>query len=448
MAHVVIVGLGPGGQFAVKGVADHDRRAKLTILEKRPYDAFSPCSLPLVIEGLIPSVEDIKFPVQAPRNAEKVLQANVVSIHPSEHMVKVDVDGEMRDVQYDGLVLALGSTPRQLPIPGLHEHAGRGVHFMYTPEDTHAMIERVGGKSAGTVAVLGAGPLGLEGAWALREKGWNVHVFEMLPSVIPRFGDARVSGEVQKYLEGHGIVVHLETSLDAVLGDGDTVTGVRFGEKELTVDMVLSGAGSVPNTKLAEDAGIEVTRQGIVVDDHMRTSVPDVYAVGDCVGCRHFMTGEVFQPLLATPAYKQGIVAGANAAGGDRVYEGSLATFVTVFGDMEISSTGLSEDMAKTHGKDVVSVSVKTPAKPHYLVPEGPDIHVRLVVEKDTGLVLGAQAMGPGASYRVNVVALAITKGCVIEDLSDTELAYCPPVQELYDVLNVCADVIRKRLGR
>jgi NADH oxidase (H2O2-forming) len=444
---IVIIGLGTGGLYSSRAASRLDRKAEITIVEKRSYDMFSPCGLPYAIEGVVESFEDLKHTVPSTRQLKKLLRHEALSIDTEGKRVQVK-DLESREtswLEYDSLVISTGSQPTILPIPGAKELLGRGVHVVTNPENAEAL--RDAALESKRAVVVGGGAIGLEIAIALKELGLEVWVTKRSPPPFPRNLDPDMGKIISGYLEEKGLHILFGKGIDAINGE-DRVESVVIAGETIPTDIVVMAVGVRPESTLAEKAGVSTERGGILVDERMETSVKDVYAIGDCVRSFSGIDGEPSYVALATTAFKQAAVAGVNAAGGDAAYDGNLGTFVSFIGELEVSCTGYNSAAAERNGFKVVTGRANMQIKPRWM-PGAKDISVKLVVDAETGRILGGQAIAEeGAAWRMNVVALAIRQKMTIQEFGKIELAYCPAVSELYDPLQVAIDTANRRLAR
>jgi NADH oxidase (H2O2-forming) len=264
---------------------------------------------------------------------------------------------------------------------------------------------------------------------------------------LPRNLDPDMGKKLLEYLEGHGLHIHFGKGIDKING-GENVDSVTIAGEDIPADIVVMAVGVVPQSKLAEEAGINVERGYVVVNDRMETSIKDIYALGDCTVSHSGVDGKPVTVALATTAFMQGSVAGVNAAGGDKVYDGSLGTFVSYIGEIEVSCTGYNSTTAERNGFNVITGRANMLTKPGWM-PDAKNISVKLVADADSGRLLGGQAIGEeGASWRINIVALAVKQRMTVEDFVAIELAYCPAVSELFDPLVVAADILNRRYNR
>lgn len=444
---IVIIGLGTGGLYSSRGASRFDREAELTIIERRDYDMFSPCGLPYAIEGKVPSFEDLKHSVPTTRRLKKLTSHEALSIDTKGKKVEVkDLgSGEVFWLNYDSLIISTGSEPIILPIPGAQKLLGKGVYVVTNPEEAEVM--RDAALASERAVVVGGGAIGLEIAFALKELGLDVYVTKRSPPPFPRNLDPDMGKKISEYLESKGLHILFGKGIDGI-NCKDRVESVVIAGETIPTDIVVMAVGVRPKSGIAEEAGIATERGAIITDERMETSVKDVYAIGDCSLSFSGVDGKPITVALATTAYRQAVIAGINAAGGDERYDGSLGTFVSFIGDLEIACTGYNSETAERNGFKTISGRANMQTKPGWM-PGAKDISVKIVVDADSGRLLGGQCIGEeGAAWRVNVISVAIKNRMTIEDFSRIELAYCPAVSDLYDPLLVAADVAYRRFKR
>ena len=439
--------MGTGGLYASRAASRTDRNAQITIVEKRDYDMFSPCGLPYAIEGLVPSFEDLKHSVPSTRQLSKLTSHEARSIDIKGKRVEVRnlESGDTLWLHYDSLIISTGSKPVILPIPGANELLGKGVHVVTNPEEAEGL--RDAALKNDRAVVVGGGAIGLEIAFALKVLGLDVWVTKRSPPPFPRNLDPDMGKVISEYLDSKGLHILFGKGIDRINGE-KRVESVEIAGETIPTDIVVMAVGVRPESRLAEEAGLVTERGAVVTDERMMTSVEDVYALGDCSVSFSGVDQKPASIALATTAFMQATIAGVNAAGGDAVYSGSMGTFVSFIGDLEVSCTGYNTDTAKRNGFDVIAGRANMQTKPSWM-PEAKDISVKIVVDSETGRILGGQAIGEeGAAWRINVISVAIKNKMIIEDFSRIELAYCPAVSDLYDPLLVAADVALRRFNR
>jgi len=448
--NIVIVGLGAGGLYASRSALSFNRNCRVTFIEKRDFDQFSPCGLPFVIEGVVGDFEELKYHVPEVKNKLiKLLRHEAVSVDPLKRIVTAADLAASREIEvpYDALILANGASPIQLRIPGAAEFVGRGIHFVSDIDNSRALLEAALARgNRGGAVVVGGGAAGLEVAVALRRRGLDVTVTKRTPDPFPRNLDPEMGKLIVGELEGLGMRVLFGKGIDRIDGDRQVTSATIDGER-IPCGIVVMAVGMRGNTRLAETASAAVTDGLVVVDDRMATSVKGIYAIGDLVRTYSRIDRTPATMPLATSAYRQGMTAGVNAAGGEAVYPGALNTFLTKVGDLEIAATGYTLRTATELGYDARAVSTKREIRPHYM-PDATEVHLRAIVNVADGKILGAQAVGrEGAAWRINLLALAIHGGMTLHDLLDAELSYNPPISQMVDPLSQLAEVGIKRLG-
>jgi len=446
--NVVIIGLGVGGLYASKYASGTNRKANVTIIEKRDFDQFSPCGLPYAIEGVVKDFAELQYSVPEVGRLKKLLSHEVRSIDILEKKLTVKnlKTGGVSEIAWDSLVLATGAEPITLPIPGAKELVGKGVHFCTNPSNAMALREAALSSKKKAACVVGGGATGLEIAAALKVLGLDVHVTKRTPPVMADIFDPEMGELVMNKLAELGIHQYFGKGIDSVNGT-DRVESVTIKGQVIPCDMVVMAVGMKARTYLAEGTGIIANKNGFVTNERMETNVPGVFAVGDCAESFSRLDGSRGPALLATTAYRQGAIAGINAVGGDAKYKGFYNTFVSLVGDMELAATGLNLEAAQKAGHaNAKAISVKGAIKPHYIANNS-ELSLRLVVDGDTGKILGGQAIGKeGAAWRINVIGIMASKGMTVYDLQDTEFAYCPPVSDVFDLLSRAADIAVKRV--
>ena len=444
MVNIVIIGLGSGGFAAFLAIRRTDPDAFITIIEKRSYQMFSPCGMPYAIEGII-DLDKLSFSLPEDKHSTKLLMHEAISIDPiaKNVMAKNLGTGEILSIPYDFLIIAQGAVPFIPPIKGARENLGNGVYVLHDIESAHTISDHA--EKARKVVVVGAGPIGLEIAVALRTKGLGVVVVEMLSYAMPRALDRDMAKLVERPLEASGIKLIFDQSVKSI--NGSPVNSISVGNEIIETDMVILASGVRANFEIARNAGIEHGNWGIRTNAGMETKIKGIYAVGDCIETASLINHRPTMMQLSSTAYRQGMVAGTNAAGGYDTYEGALGTFVTVLGNLEIAATGFNEFAAESAGYKIVSGKAHGKSKPEYY-PGAKDITVKIIADARTGKVLGGQAVGEGAGAFINVISLGIRCNIDVFSMARTEMAYCPMVGENYNVLNKAADFATRKLEK
>lgn len=444
-----------GGTAAGLSAASKAKRRRpdmeIQVFEKSGYISYGACGLPYFVGGMIDQPEDlVAVSAETMKNKRGIpawVRHEVVSIHRTDKTVKVVCldTGEETIHSYDKLVIATGAVPGVPPIPGI---GSEGVFYLRNVEDGIRLKEKVRG-GAKNACIIGGGFIGLELAEELALSGLKVTVFEQLPRLLP-FLHESFSQSVLENLEQHGVTVHRGTGVAEILTEQGKAHWVRTTGGEIAAaDFVLVSAGVRPATRLARDAGLELgMKETIVVDDEMRTSDPDIWACGDCVQMKHLVTGRPVYVPLGTTANKQGRIAGGNVAGGHDTFKGVLGSMVTKVFDQYIAATGLSLEQAEEAGFDAVSSIITKMDKASYY-PGGRDSRICMIFDRKTGRLLGAQGLGgESIAGRMNVLAAAITRTMTVEEISELDLVYAPPVAPVYDPILIAAGQALKKVEK
>ncbi|MBU0615127.1 MAG: FAD-dependent oxidoreductase [Nanoarchaeota archaeon] len=420
--NIVIIGLGTAGFAAALAIKKQDRSAMITIIDKTGKLQHS-CGLPYALEGKM-GFDSLAHDIGAERMNINLVVDEVTGINIKDN----DVSTKDKTYSYDKLIFDTGSSPMIPPI----DIKSDKIYTVWDIASTRRLEH-----AKGDVAVIGAGAIGLETAMALKKRGCHVTVIDMLSSILPKAIDQDMSDIAITNLD---IDFKLGKRLISIENDQ-----IKLEDETLTSDFIIMATGARPNTELAEKAGLKVNKQGIEVNEKMQTSDKDVYAVGDCAEVWSMINHQRYNPMIATTGYKQGTIAGINAAGGMAAYQGALSTFVTVLDNLEISATGFNTFFAEKSGYEVVIGKSRSYNKPSWF-PGAEPISLKIIADKKTGKVLGCQAVGKDSSRFINVVSAAIAKEMTLQELSDVELAYCPAVSDCYDVLHQAVDLALRKL--
>jgi NADPH-dependent 2,4-dienoyl-CoA reductase/sulfur reductase-like enzyme/rhodanese-related sulfurtransferase len=433
---IVIVGGSAGGASAAAKARRTDEKAKVIIFERGPYVSYANCGLPYYVGGDTESRDDL-FLVSPERfnerfNVEVRVNHEVMAIDRKEKRVRVVAlkQGEEFAQPYDKLILATGAVPLRPPIPGIDK---KNIFTLWTVPDADRIKGLLAARKPRKAAVVGAGSIGLESAEALKNLGLEVFLVEMMPQVYPGL-DPEMAQFIASHLESMGIKLFLGSPVARFLGE-EAVDGIELDNgQRLAVDLVIMAAGGLPQTQLAREAGLEIGPSGgVVTNERMETSDPDIYAAGDMAEITHLVTGRKMRLALAGPANKEGRVAGANAAGGNLRFVGAWGSAIIKVGKLTAARTGLSEKEAREAGLDYYVSYTHSPDHANYY-PGAQTMALKLVVERETGRLLGGQAVGPqGVDKRIDVLATAIYSKLTVEDLEHLDLAYSPPYSSAKD---------------
>ncbi len=438
---ILVVGYGTAGSTAAAYAKLQCRGCEVVAVEARSYPVYHPCSIPEAIAGGV-GFERLREKQPLTAGVEVYTGRRVVNIDSSAKTAELD-NGKL--LNYDALILTPGSRPA-VPSP-LRELAGHARVFTVKNVEDGERIRQTAVRSR-RAAVVGAGAIGLEVAMALRRLGLEVHVFELLDQVLPGVLDPDMAKSVEKALRQEGVQLHLSEPIVSARPSGE-VLKVETEARGLEADLVVIAAGMRPDTELARLAGLKLGELGgVVVDERMETSVQGIYAAGDVVETTNLLTGKKVLSMFASTAFRQGRVAGINAGGGSATYKGTLTPWLIHLFTTNVGGVGLTERQAEESGYKPLSIRVQAMDKPAY-VKGASRVVVKLVVDKETGRLLGAQFAGSTnlAKY-IDVASALIQKGSLLGDLIDLETAYMPRFSEVYTPLFAAAEALQRKLTR
>ena len=430
---VVVIGSGAAGLTAASNIRKYDENAEITVITREKYLAYSPCAIPYVLGGEIESFESIIM--HEPEDYKKkginvVREAEVYDIVSNENKVDYRVKKEEKElnksVHYDYLVIAAGGTPFIPPVEGIKL---KGVFKVRTIEDGVKIREWA--ENCKKAVVIGAGAIGLETGYELKKRGLDVAVTEMLPQIFPRSLDPDMARIVQKYLESRGVKIILGNPVGKILGEEKVETAVVDNET-LETDMVIMATGVRPQVNLAKQAGCKLGRWAVEVNEKMQTSIPNIYAAGDCVEVVNAITGQNTLSPFGTTAVRQGKVAAKNITGRDTKFNSVLNSSVSKIGAVEIGAVGLTETAANLNGIQIVTGKIKALTRARYY-PGCKPIYIKLICSSK-GRILGCQIIAKETvAERVDTMAMAISKGVTCNELIGMEFSYAPPLSMVVD---------------
>jgi NADPH-dependent 2,4-dienoyl-CoA reductase/sulfur reductase-like enzyme/rhodanese-related sulfurtransferase len=466
---VIIVGGVAGGASCAARLRRLDENAEILMVERGPYVSYANCGLPYHVGGVIEKESNLLVATeQTFRELFKIdcrTRNEVVGISAAEKTVQIKnhATGEVSTERYDKLVLSPGAAPIRPPLPGIDLH---GIFSVRTVPDARTIREWLdrdisdrSGMNSYTgyqtvvkpqnAVVIGGGFIGLEMAENLIHRGLDVTLIEKDDQVMNPL-DTEMAHLVGRYMVRHG--VHLELN-DSVAGFLQSANGplevLTSSGKKLPADIVILAIGVRPETALAKMAGIEVgQRGGIRVDEHMRTSDPDIFAVGDAVEVKDFVTGQWTLVALAGPANRQGRIAADVISGRESSYRGTQGTSICQIFEAAIAQTGTTEKLLTRYGETDYEKIYLYPNSHAGYYPNAKMLAIKVLFRKSDGRLLGAQVLGEaGVAERVNAFAMAIQMGSTIYDLEEAELCYAPPFGSAKDPVNfagmVAGDILR-----
>lgn len=442
---VVIIGGVAGGATAAARIRRLDEQAEIIVFERSGYISYANCGLPYYIGDTITDPEALTL--QTPESFFSRFQITmkvrheVTAIHAERNVVSVKnlETGAEFEERYDKLLLSPGAKPSLPLVPGTDIDR---LFTLRTVEDTFRIKNYINKKNPRSVILAGGGFISLELAENLRHLGMEVTIIQRPKQLMNPF-DEDMASFIHSEMRSHGIRLLLGHTVE---GFEETENGVRVLLKEeapLSADMAVLAIGVSPDTRLAEMAGLKLgIKNSIIVNERMETSVPNIFAVGDAVQVKHFVSGEDSLISLAGPANKQGRIAADNICGKDSRYSGSQGSSIIKVFNMTAAVTGLNEKSAKKAGLSVDKVILSPMSHAGYY-PGGKVMTMKVVFEKETYRLLGAQIVGyEGVDKRIDVLATAIRAGMKATDLNELDLAYAPPYSSAKDPVNMAGFMI------
>ena len=429
--------------------------AEVTLVDENVYISYGGCGIPYYVSGEVQNLDDLRAtPYHTIRDPEFFRAMKGVTVRNQTRALSIDraaktllvkdvISGKEEELPYDKLVLATGASPRVPPVEGKDL---KNVLSLTRLEAADAIRTACQEGKVNEAVIVGGGFIGLEAAVALADMwGVKVSVVEMMDQILPGVLSHSLARMAEHDCVSHKVDVYPSEKVLKLEGKDGAVSKVVTDKRELPAQLVIFAAGFIPNGRLAKDAGLDVAPFGaVVVDEHMRTSDPAIYAGGDCVAIRNIITDKLGYLPLGSMANRQGRVIGTNLAGGDATFPGYVGTWAVKLFEMSFCGTGLTVERARKEGYDAIGVSVEQLDRAHFY-PEKNMMSLELVVDKPTRRVLGIQgacSAGDALKARVDAVAGVLQYARpTVEDISNLEVSYAPPFASAMDVVNVVGNV-------
>lgn len=444
MNKTVIVGGVAGGASCAARLRRLDEQAEIILLERGEYISYANCGLPYYIGDVISTRDSLLV-----MKEETMKERYRIDVRTRNEVLSIDKTNKTLTIlnhktketyteNYDTLVLSTGSSPVRPPIPGIDSNK---IQTIWTVSDTDRIKSMMKEQHVRSAAVIGGGFIGLEMAENLKHANLDVSIIEMQDQVMAPF-DYEMAQVLHENILSNGVHLYLKDGVESFHDNGSDVTITLKSGKEITTDMVILSIGVKPNGELAKQAGLHVNaRGGIIVDKYLKTSDPNIYAVGDVIEVEDFISKEPTMIPLAGPANKQGRIAANNIAGGHEVYHGSLGTSVAKVFDYTAASTGSNEKTllrrGMIKGKDYETILISQNSHAGYY-PGATPLYLKLLFAMDDSKILGAQIVGvDGVDKRIDTIATVIRMNGSVTDLKELELAYAPPYSSAKDPVNM-----------
>ena len=444
----VIIGGVAGGASCAARLRRLDADREIVILERGAYISYANCGLPYHVGDVIKNRGALLL-----MTPERMWERFRIDVRVQNEVTEIDREkktvtvrktetGEVYEQPYDNLVIATGSSPLRPRIPGIDNPK---IRTLWTVPDTDEIRSMVQSGTIKTAAVIGGGFIGLEMAENLRHAGLEVSLIEALDQVMAPV-DFELAQMLHENIRSHGVKLYLSDGVDSFAEQGEQVLVKLKSGTEVTADMVILSIGVRANNALAKEAGLKLNeRGGIIVDEHMRTEDPSIYAVGDVIEVEDFVfKGRTMVPL-AGPANKQGRIVADVLAGRDSAYKGTQGSSVAKVFDLTVASTGANEKTLKKRGmekgKDYESLIITQNSHAGYY-PGATPMTLKILFAPDTGRIFGAQIVGrEGVDKRIDTIGVAMRLNGTVSDLKDLELAYAPPYSSAKDPVNMAGYV-------
>ncbi len=440
---LVVIGGDAAGMSAASKVRREHPDREIVVFELGRHTSYAACGMPYFIAGQVESSDHLiaRRPevFRERQNIDVRTRHEVLEIDTAKRRVKVRnlEQGTTFWESWDDLLIATGASPIVPDLPNIN---AEGIFSLSHLQSGIDVFEYMEAHRPGKAVVVGGGYIGIEMAEALLERGLEVALIDMAPEVMVSM-DVDIAGSISQAMKDAGVSVFLGEKLERFETDSrGRLSAVVTDRQTLEAELVILGIGIRPNTRLAKAADIELGANGAIkVNKRLETTVPHVWAAGDCAESFHLVKEEQVFIALGTVANKQGLVAGINISGGTMEFPGVLGTAITRFRDLEISRTGLSEKEAKEIGIRFRVKTIDALTRSHYF-PGSAKLRVKLVVEDGTGRLLGGQIVGGnGAAKRIDTLAVAITARLTAEQLVYLDLAYAPPFSPVWDPVQTAA---------
>lgn len=452
---VVVVGAVAAGPKAAVRIKRLNPDIEVVLIDQDSLISYGGCGIPYYVGGDVADEKELRSTsfhmlrdehfFEEAKGVTTMTSTRVLSIDREKKTIMAErlATNEEEDISYDTLMLATGSEPIIPHIGGIDLD---GVFSVGNLHKAIAIKDRIAKGQVGKAVIIGGGAIGIEMAEAFKDLwGIDATLIEFKDQLLPSLVDWEMADILAKHLRDNGLEIFLGEAATEIIGDDSgKVCGVRTSNRQIEADLVIMAVGVKPRSQLAKEAGLHVSAGGaIVVNEHMQTSDPDIYAAGDCIEITNLVSGSKFFAPLGSLANKQGRVAGDNIAGIPSTFKGGVGSFIMKGFDMSIGSAGLTLNAAKQAGYDA-DISLTSPIDRAHFYPTQAISCFTLVFDRRTRRVLGLQGIGPmgdGVLARINGAAPLLCEGAVIDDFNNIEMAYSPPFSAAIDSINAAAYV-------
>lgn len=437
---IVIIGAGAAGLTLASNLRNNDEESEIIIFTKGKDIAYSPCAIPLVLGGCIESFDDIIMhdaDYYRDRDIQVHLSTTVTGVDSANKEITFEKDSDSQTMTYDKLVIAAGS---DLIAPEFDIDDMDNIYSLANIEDGRVIQESIEGKK--DIVFISNFSIGIESAYELARKGYNVTFLEQSFGILPLFLDGEIAGKLVELNEG----VNFETNANV---EGITTNGsrkeIRYNDKTISADIVILPSSKVPSTSLAGEAGCEIGDFGAVkINEYLQTTVEDIYAIGDCVEVKSHVTGTPTLSPAGTTAVRQAMVLANNLSGNKMTFDPVVNTVVSKVGNYNYACSGITESFANMIGMPVVSECIETCQKARYY-PQNNRLYIKMICKLD-GTVVGCQMLSNGdLSSRIDALSFIITGNMKCEELIQKEFSYTPSLAMVVNpIVQVALELMKK----
>jgi len=444
----IIIGGVAGGMSCAARLRRLDEKQEILVFEKGEYVSFANCGLPYYVGDLIKKQSSLLLMtpelLKSRFNIDVRTKSEVIEINPNDKTVTVHdlINDKTYSESYDKLVIATGSSPIRPNIDGIESSL---IKTIWTVNDARNIKDYINDNNINNISIIGGGFIGLEMAENLKKENININLIEAANQVMTPI-DLDMANIIHKHLIDKGINLILNDGVKSFKENNNTITTILNSNTEVVSDLVILAIGVRPNSYLAKQANLKLNqKEGIVVDSHLQTSNPDIYAVGDVIEVENFITKQKTMIPLAGPANKQGRIVADNIVGIDSTYKGSQASSVAKVFDLTVASTGINEKTLNNEGlikdKDYHTIIISQGSHAGYY-PGSQTMFIKLIFNNDGTKIYGGQIIGRDlVDKRIDVLATLIRLNGTVQDLKELELAYAPPYSSAKDPMNMAGFV-------
>ena len=438
---IVIVGAGAAGLTLASNIRKQDNETEIILFTKNNEIAYSPCAIPLVLGGCIESFDDIIMhdaDYYRKKNIQIHLSTNVTSVDSANKLINYEDDENIKTITYDKLVLATGS---DLITPDFDIDDMNNIYPLMTIDDGKNIQKSLENKK--DIVFISNLSIGIESAYELAKKGYNVTFLEQSPSILPLFLDEEIS---QKLVElNNGVNFETNARIKSITTH-DSRKEIHYNDKIISADVIILPNIKVPSTSLAREAGCEIGDFAVKINEYLETSVEDIYAMGDCVEVKSHITGMQTYSPAATTAVRQAMILANNLTGNNMTFNPVVNTVVSQVGNFNYASCGITESFANMVGMPVISQYMETIQKARYY-PSNNTLYIKMICKSD-GTIVGCQMLSKyDLSSKIDVLTFVITEDLKCEELVQKEFSYTPSLASIVNPLVKISVELSKKIG-